>query len=282
MMLKSKKILVFVMMLITLFTFLGCQDRKADSNEFTVVFYTGLSTSSVVSSKIEPLINVEPNSKIERPEDPTAPGATFLGWYKERDFINEWNFEVDTITGSTVIYAKWSVGDLSITYIFDEAGGSFLSTPVYSYNVTTSVLLPKADRLGSIFLGWIFTPVDEYVVGDKIIKTTTGYSTDLVLYALFENKEFTIRFRSMNDSIPNPKSYVIEYVSDMDFPVLADTATKTFVGWFANDGTLSGDWGFQYVNGEPFLGKALSYDAETDKWEFLPQGITVYAKWADK
>jgi hypothetical protein len=68
----------------------------------------------------------------------------------------------------------------------------------------------------------------------------------------------------------------------MDFQVLPDTATKTFVGWFSYDGTETGDWGFQYINGEIYLGKALSYDSVSDTWEFLPQGITLYAKWADK
>jgi hypothetical protein len=63
---------------------------------------------------------------------------------------------------------------------------------------------------------------------------------------------------------------------------LQDTTLKTFDGWFSADGTLTGEWGFQYVNGEIYLGKALSYNSETGKWEFFAQGITVYAKWTNK
>jgi len=278
----SKKILLSFVLLLTALTLIGCRDRQASNDDITVIFYTGLDSTNVVSSTIAPIIDIEPGDLVVRPEDPTAPGALFLGWYKEKECINEWNFETDVVIGSTVIYSKWVLGDLTITYIFDEAGGTFLDEPATSYTISETIILPKADRLGSLFLGWILTPISQYKVGDTLIKTTAGFSTPLVLYALFENKEYTIRFRSLLTEVANPGTHVIEYASILDFPVLSDTATKTFVGWFSTDGTLTGEWGFQYVNGEIYLGKAMSFNAETNEWVFLPQGITVYAKWANK
>ena len=40
------------------------------------------------------------------PEDSTGE-HNFVGWYKEGECINEWDFEKDTITADTTIYAKW-------------------------------------------------------------------------------------------------------------------------------------------------------------------------------
>ncbi|MBN2299660.1 MAG: InlB B-repeat-containing protein [Acholeplasmataceae bacterium] len=261
---------------------MGCQDSKSYNDEFNVIFYTGTNEASSVATLIDPIINVTSGELVTRPDDPVAPGVEFLGWYKEKAGINLWDFENDTIEQSTVLYAKWNILDLSITYVFDEAGGDFLDEPIYTYSITNTIILPKATRLGSLFLGWILTPVDEYKVGNPIIQSTKDFSSDLVFYALFENKIYTVRFRSLLTGVANPLTHTVEYASDMDFPVLNDTSTKRFVGWFGLDGTETGEWGFQYVNDELYLGKAISYDPDSDTWEFLPQGVTLYAKWEDK
>ncbi len=260
----------------------GCQDKQSPNNEFSVIFYTSIYPSPIEASTIETVNNVDDGSKVERPEDPTASGANFAGWYKEKECVNEWDFDTDTVTSSVVIYAKWELSDFNINYIFDAAGGDLIDDPIDTYSVTDMVVLPKADRLGSLFLGWILTPVNEYKVGDVIIKSTEGYYSDLNLYALFENSEYSVRFRSLNDSVSNPKTHVVEFTSEIDFPVLEDTSTETFVGWFSQDGTETGEWGFQYENGNLFMGKALSYDEVTGEWEFLPQGVIIFAKWESK
>ncbi len=46
--------------------------------------------------------------KATKPDDPTATGYTFGGWYKESDCTNAFNFDTDTITANTTLYAKWS------------------------------------------------------------------------------------------------------------------------------------------------------------------------------
>ena len=47
--------------------------------------------------------------KVEKPEDPTASGYAFGGWFKESACQNEWNYDTDTVpdNGNTVLYAKW-------------------------------------------------------------------------------------------------------------------------------------------------------------------------------
>lgn len=263
-------------------TMIGCRDRQSPNDELTVIFYTGLNSTYAVSTRIDPLLAVEYGSTISRPEDPISEGATFLGWYKDQACTIPWDFENDHIIASTVIYSKWDYKQFNVNYIFDDAGGNFIDEVFTTFSVNSIRIFPRADRLGSLFLGWILTPVDQYKVGDTIVKTTDGFSGDVTLYALFENNEFTVRFRSLLDTVANPSTHVVVFASDIDFPILADTATKTFAGWYSMDGRTTGEWGFQYVNGETFRGKAVSYNTETGEWEFNAQGITVYAKWIDK
>lgn len=46
-------------------------------------------------------------SLVDKPTDPTETGWNFGGWYKEAGCSNEWDFETDTISGDTTLYAKW-------------------------------------------------------------------------------------------------------------------------------------------------------------------------------
>ena len=245
---SSKKIILVLLLVMTLFSLIGCKDSKSYNDDFTVIFYTGTGEKASQATLIPAISDLKSGHIVQKPIDPVAPGVEFLGWYKEIEGINAWDFDNDTIEKSTVLYAKWEILDLSITYLFDEAGEYFLDVPDTSFTILNTVILPKATRLGSLFLGWILTPVEDYVVGDKIIKSTTGYTSPLVLYALYENKIYTVRFRSLLSGVSNPLTHTVEFAEDMDFPVLDDTATKSFVGWFGYDGTETGDWGFQYLN----------------------------------
>ena len=46
--------------------------------------------------------------KVTKPNDPSAAGYTFGGWYKEATCTNAWNFSSDTVTANTTLYAKWT------------------------------------------------------------------------------------------------------------------------------------------------------------------------------
>lgn len=56
-------------------------------------------------------LNVDENSLITKPTDPTRDGYTFKGWYKNNEYTSgsEWNFKEDVVTSDITLYAKWEI-----------------------------------------------------------------------------------------------------------------------------------------------------------------------------
>ena len=50
---------------------------------------------------------VKEGEKATKPSDPLESGYTFLGWYKEPECQNTYDFDIETIIEDTTIYAKW-------------------------------------------------------------------------------------------------------------------------------------------------------------------------------
>ncbi|MDE7107741.1 MAG: InlB B-repeat-containing protein, partial [Clostridiales bacterium] len=52
---------------------------------------------------------VDIGGKVSRPAEPIREGFDFGGWYKDRNLQNEWNFDTDTVSGTSLtLYAKWT------------------------------------------------------------------------------------------------------------------------------------------------------------------------------
>ncbi len=56
-----------------------------------------------------PDIVVDINNLIEQPSDPVKEGYKFDGWYKEKEYLNIWNFEQDKVSENITLYAKWTM-----------------------------------------------------------------------------------------------------------------------------------------------------------------------------
>ena len=46
--------------------------------------------------------------KVTQPTAPTKEGFLFDGWYRDAALTTRWNFETDTVTTATTLYAKWT------------------------------------------------------------------------------------------------------------------------------------------------------------------------------
>ena len=59
-------------------------------------------------SAVSDITDVEDGSTISEPTAPTRTNYTFAGWYKEEALTNLWDFDNDTVTADTTLYAKWT------------------------------------------------------------------------------------------------------------------------------------------------------------------------------
>ncbi len=87
---------------------------------------------------------------------PTKPGYDFVNWYAESDLINIFDFANTTITVNTIIYAKWSPGDCTLTYDGNgNDGGTAPGSSTYTNGVGTMVAgVGTLTRSGCTFIGW--------------------------------------------------------------------------------------------------------------------------------
>ena len=53
-------------------------------------------------------VQVNANSLVNKPEDPTRKNYDFLGWYLEEACENAWDFNADKVTKNTRLFAKWA------------------------------------------------------------------------------------------------------------------------------------------------------------------------------
>ena len=110
------------------------------TNQFSTyaIGYTMLSTTCTVTfdmnghgTAIDPA-TVNSGEKVTKPADPTATGYTFGGWYKEQACTTAWDFDTDTVSGATTLYAKWTekatvnITETAQTYTWDGNPQSFI------------------------------------------------------------------------------------------------------------------------------------------------------------
>ena len=94
---------------------------------------------------------------VKRPPDPTRDGYTFGGWYKDKECKDEnvWDFETDTVTKETTLYAKWTE-DTNVTkykVTFDSLGGSEVEEVTVEKGETVKKPTDPT-RDGYTFKGW--------------------------------------------------------------------------------------------------------------------------------
>ena len=273
----------------------ACFNSDTETEKFRVTF------DSVGGSRV-PITKVERGSLVTKPEDPTRNGYEFVAWYKEAEYINEWNFDSDTVHRNLTLYAKWlstSASDptpdptptpdpdptpdptptpKTYTITFDVNGGHWVGGSTTAKTVET-------DENGKISQAkWVAAPErDDYTFkGWYVTDNGTGsaytynsvFSTDLTLKAGWTKNEAV-------DPAPAPDPS-------------KGTVTATFnVGLEARKAGLSNPASQTVVYGDKISAPAVSREGYTlngwfveetaEKWNFssdvLTQNTTLFAKW---
>lgn len=249
----KKQILLFIVLILSVLV-VGCEDKKFTDKTVNVIFFTATNQGG---SEVMPYLDLEPGTKIEKPEDPERKGYVFGGWYKDINYTSEWDFDKDVLGNtSIVLYAKWEVLISKITY--DLNGGEFPNTNIpYEYKSGERVVLPTPTRKGYQFLGWYLYDWDE---DDPYTKPgDTGYRAisensvgDLHFHAhwkvISSVVTFEVNFPVEGEGPDKPIQKTLKYGDVINFETLPDTAGYRFIGWNQRaDGT--GTW---YNNGDIF------------------------------
>ncbi|MBR0064795.1 MAG: InlB B-repeat-containing protein, partial [Paludibacteraceae bacterium] len=164
-------------------------------------------------------------SKIDKPSDPSEAGYTFGGWYKEDACTNAWSFASDIVTGNTILYAKWTANEYTIT--FDSNGGSAVESITLDYG--TAVTAPaNPTREGYTFNGW-----NPAVPATMPLNGTT-------CVAQWTPRTYTVTLNTNGGSINEGNVTEYTYGTGATLPTDVTKEGYTFGGWFGNE-ELTGD-----------------------------------------
>ncbi len=132
---------------------------------------------------------VEYGAETEPPADPVKDGFTFMGWFDEEGNLMEFPFVAER---DITLHAYWEANEYNI--VFHADGGEFISG---EHEIETTLRYGEEIRRpdypckeGYYFLGWSTDPGSPYLV--EIPETMPAH--DLVLYAVWQVREFTLSF----------------------------------------------------------------------------------------
>jgi uncharacterized repeat protein (TIGR02543 family) len=120
---------------------------------------------------------------VTQPSAMTKTGYTFGGWYKEAAFTNTWNFATDTVTGNTILYAKWTPNSAVITITVEEIedkardliANVTISRTGTGYDKTKTFTLADAGLYSSI--EWTIDGVGAFA-GETITGNEASFTVD--------------------------------------------------------------------------------------------------------
>lgn len=202
------------------------------------------------------LQNVEIDSLITKIADPTRDRYIFTGWYKEASNKNIFDFDTETISAPTTLYAGWAVSAVKITYDlnYEDAVNEYAEIAL---NETAPKKTPQ--RTGYDFDKWYTTVecVTEY-------NFDTPVNADITIYAGWSKKEYTITFMN-NYSSTDTTTFTTSKVLYQDSATEPETEPSrlgyVFIGWYE----------------EPAATNLFDFAASS-----ITEGKTLYAGWTEE
>jgi uncharacterized repeat protein (TIGR02543 family) len=153
----------------------------------------------------------------------TRTGYTFKGWYTKTSGGTK--ITTKTVpTKDVTYYAQWKIKQYKAS--FKANGGKANKTSIKKNYNSKIGTLPTATRTGYKFLGWY----TETTGGTKI-KTSTKITQNMVCYAQWEIKQYTVKFNAAGGKVSSP-SLKKDYNKTIETLPTAAKSGNIFDGWY--------------------------------------------------
>ena len=165
---------------------------------------------------------VEHGSKATAPDDLSAEGYDFGGWYKEAACTNAWKFDTDMVTEATELYAKWTIKTYTVSFNAD-GGTPAPESKTVEYNQTVA----KPDdptKEHYEFKGWTLNGAD--------YAFTTPVTGDITLTAKWQPVNYTVTYMS-NGSVFTTQT--VAYGSNATAPTNPSYTGHVFSAWMLGE-----------------------------------------------
>ena len=172
-------------------------------NEYTVTFvdWNGSSTQSI-----------EYGSNAYEVTPPVRITFNFIGWYKDIELTQPFDFETEVITQDIYLYAKYQ--KITQTVVYQDFDGTVLKTEVIDHG-SDSTPPSNPSRTGYTFTGW--SSSYENIIEDK------------TLIAQYTINQYTVTFKDWDGSTLS--TVTINYNTSATLPSSPSRIGYTFTGW---------------------------------------------------
>ena len=239
---------------------------NTNSNQATATIDNSTDTSNtkynvtfdIYNGKQTNVVQVNGNSLVSKPANPTKEGYTFAGWYKDKEFTTVYDF-TKPVTSNITIYAKWNINTYTVT--FNSNGGSAVSSVKVKYKEVIKKPT-NPTRSGYYFAGW-YTDTSY----EEKFSFLTEIKKDITLYADWYTQPV-----QKHDVTFVPGHGIDPFIMEISPGGSAEVPSVTFET--TNKSLVEGATVSWYTD----EAKTIPYNFET----VVTQDIVLYGKWVDK
>jgi len=159
-------------------------------------------------------VQVNANSLVNKPEDPTRKNYDFLGWYLEEACENAWDFNADKVTKNTRLFAKWAYSTEQedgepiytppSTVLEESASSSYIIDSVMYFPITNNeVKLPRAALAKLAGNSDNVLPFMEYRVKSSKTISATYSDNKIIINCSGETREIAVKDDTISYTLSN-------------------------------------------------------------------------------